>query len=75
MQAAHEFAAEHPEMIAVTCQGLSTEVGCQQMLQEWRERFQLVATEVDVAIVKSPAMRPLGEIGAEFGQHVVVVLV
>ena len=39
-EVAHQLAAEHPKMIAVTNQGFSTEVGGQQMPHEGREHVQ-----------------------------------
>lgn len=54
-------------MIAVSGQGFAAQVRAEQMPQEWRERFEQVATESDILIFETPALRPLAQIRAETG--------
>lgn len=65
MPPADHLTAEHPDMVAVTAQGLIRESLAQQLVQKGLEEFDDVLPDHDIVVIALPSARPLGQVRTE----------
>ena len=67
--ASDDLSAEHPEMVSVAVEGFSCQGLREQMQQKGPEERDHALAQGKIGVVVAPALRPVAEIRAQFGQR------